>query len=87
MNTLLQKTLIIGLAEMLVCAIFWAFNGSFAYIFTLCVSPVAASILAITLIADRIDPSRISALYYYAMGVTAVVTLLTYGLAHLVGLG
>ena len=81
-----QKIIIIGLIEMLICSIFWALNSTFAYIFTLCVSPVAAGILIISLVADRIDPSRITKLYYYAMAVTALMPLLAYALAHIVGL-
>jgi hypothetical protein len=74
-----QKLTLLALAEAVFCLLLWVLQPTMAYIFTLCVSSVAAAILLVSLAAERIEASKISRLYYYAMAATVAAPLCVYG--------
>jgi 4-hydroxybenzoate polyprenyltransferase len=76
----MQNATLLFLAEMVVCLLFWLLDTTAGYIFTVAVSSIAAAMLVIALIADRIEASKISRTYYYGMLITIVAPLAAWGL-------
>ena len=81
-----QKLVLLGLSEIIFCLLLWLAQPDMAFIFTVCVSVVAAAILVVSLIADRIEASRIAHIYYYSMAVTIIAPLLVYAATRFLGL-
>lgn len=82
----MQNALLLFLAEIIICLLFWLLDTTAGYIFTVAVSSIAAALLVIALISDRIEASKISRAYYYGMAITIVAPLVAWGLIVLINL-
>jgi hypothetical protein len=71
------------LSELLICLLFWVLDPVAGSIFTVVVSSVAAALLVIAFIADRIEASKIGKSYYYGMAITVVTPLIVWGVVSL----
>ena len=67
------------LIEIIVCLFFWVLDPVAGKIFAVAVSSMAAALLVVALIADRIEASKIGKIYYYGMTITVAVPLVVWG--------
>jgi 4-hydroxybenzoate polyprenyltransferase len=81
----MQAGLLLFLAEMVICLLFWLLDTTAGYIFTVAVSSIAVAMLLVALIADRIEASKITRAYYYGMVITIIAPLAAWGLIVLIG--
>ena len=79
----MKTVLLIALVETTLLLLFWVFSPTAAYILTIVCSMIAFAVLIVSLIADAIEKSRITPIYYYAMGVTIGLPWLLYAVISL----
>lgn len=79
----MKTVLLIALLETTLLLLFWVFIPTAAYILTVISSVIAFAVLIVSLIADAIEKSRITRIYYYAMGVTIALPWAIYAVISL----
>lgn len=70
---MVKRLIEISLIELIIFLLFWFWNGFLAFYLTLALTIICFFILAIALIAEWLETSKVKRIYFYAMAVSIVV--------------